>query len=401
MFRAKVYFYIIKKRINRNGDCPIYCRITFQNERASFSTSLKVKKGKWNRQRQQVNETSELDSAINKKLEQIKSHIYFHHSHLLDQGNVFSVEHIKAAFINKGDVKTLISLIEDHNNSMQRQIGITFSKGTLKNYKTLFKHLSRFLTKQYNKHLSLKSVDSAFIYRFKDYLLEETKCHQNGAMKVLQNLQKIFNMGIQRGYIEKSPFDRFKFRFQKTYRGHLTDTELNRFAELRLENSTLKCIQSMFLFSCYTGLSYIDSYNLHPKQILEENGTLWVKTNREKTGNISNIPILQAAKKYILTNYNEDRVFKPLTNQCVNKGLKEIATRADIEKHITFHLARHTFGTTITLSNDVPIESVSKMMGHSKIRTTQIYAKVLDKKVESDMDKLNKKLYQKNDLNNR
>jgi len=137
MFRAKVYFYIIKKRINRNGDCPIYCRITFQNERASFSTSLKVKKGKWNRQRQQVNETSELDSAINKKLEQIKSHIYFHHSHLLDQGNVFSVEHIKAAFINKGDVKTLISLIEDHNNSMQRQIGITFSKGTLKNYRTL------------------------------------------------------------------------------------------------------------------------------------------------------------------------------------------------------------------------------------------------------------------------
>ena len=100
MFRTKVYFYIIKKRINRNGECPIYCRITFQNERTSFSTSLKVRKDKWNRQRQQVNESSELDSAINNKLEQIKSHIYFHHSHLLDQGNVFSVEHIKAAFIN-------------------------------------------------------------------------------------------------------------------------------------------------------------------------------------------------------------------------------------------------------------------------------------------------------------
>ena len=139
---------------------------------------------------------------------------------------------------------------------------------------------------------------------------------------------------------------------------------------------------------------FIDTHLLKPEQIVEEeNGILWIKTNREKTGNISNIPILEPAKKYIKTMYSKERVFRPICNQTVNTGLKKIAKKVAINKPITFHMARHTFGTTITLSNDVPIESVSKMMGHSKIITTQIYARVLDKKVELDMEKLSKKLF--------
>ena len=284
-------------------------------------------------------------------------------------------------------------MIEDHNNSMQRQIGIRYSKGTLKNYKTLINHVRAFLIKEYHLDIALKSVDTPFIYRFEAYLLEETMCHQNGAMKVLQRLQKVLNMGLQRGYIEKSPFSIYKFKFQKIQRGYLSATELKRIMDIKLDNKTLQCVQNMFVFSCFTGLCYIDTHLLKPEQIVEENGTLWVKTNREKTGNISNIPILQPAKKYIKKMYSKERVFRPICNQTVNTGLKKIAKKTSINKHITFHMARHTFGTTITLSNDVPIESVSKMMGHSKIITTQIYARVLDKKVELDMEKLSKKLF--------
>ena len=219
-------------------------------------------------------------------------------------------------------------------------------------------------------------------------------CHQNGAMKVLQRLQKVLNMGLQRGYIEKSPFSIYKFKFQKIQREYLSATELKRIMDIKLDNKTLQCIQNMFVFSCFTGLCYIDIHLLKPEQIVEEeNGILWVKTNREKTGNISNIPILEPAKKYIKTMYSKERVFRPICNQTVNTGLKKIAKKTAIDKPITFHIARHTFGTTITLSNDVPIESVSKMMGHSKIITTQIYARVLDKKVELDMEKLSKKLF--------
>ena len=394
MYRVTIYFYILKRRKDVNGACPIYCRISFKKERASFSTGLKTKLKKWNKQKQLINETSELDSAINNKIEQIKSHIYFHHSHLLDKGDDFTAKQVKEAFINNGDKKTLIAMIEDHNNSMQRQIGICYSKGTLKNYKTLINHIRAFLIKEYHLDIALKSVDTPFIYRFEAYLLEETMCHQNGAMKVLQRLQKVLNMGLQRGYIEKSPFSIYKFKFQKIQRGYLSTMELKRIMDIKLDNKTLQCVQNMFVFSCFTGLCYIDIHLLKPEQIVEEeNGILWVKTNREKTGNISNIPILEPAKKYIKTMYSKERVFRPICNQTVNTGLKKIAKKVAINKPITFHMARHTFGTTITLSNDVPIESVSKMMGHSKIITTQIYARVLDKKVELDMEKLSKKLF--------
>jgi len=393
MYRFNTYFYVIDDRADAQDTVPIYCRLSYNQKKVVFSTGLRIESNKWHKKGQFVKTITELDQQINRRLDQFKSMIHHHHYQLIEEGRGFNAEDIKNRMQQLENPKTLISMIEDHNMAMEKQIGVKYSKGTLKNYKTLIKHIKNFIKGNYTIDMPLVKVDKAFVYRFEAYLLENTKCHQNGAMKVLQRLKKITTIAKQREYIEKDPFEGYRFKFTKTQRTFLTLNELKSMSELKLKDDTLRWIQKMFMFSSYTGLSYIDSYNLHPSQIVQElNDIIWVKTSRQKTDNRSNVPLLEPALVYITEPYSEERIFKPLTNQCVNRGLKTIAALAGINKKITFHIARHTFATTITLNNNVPIETVSKMLGHSKIQTTQIYAKVLDKKVENDMQKLNKKL---------
>jgi len=275
---------------------------------------------------------------------------------------------------------------------MEKQIGIRYSAGTLKNYRTLIKHITKFLEQEFSVNFPLIRVDTPFVYRFEAYLLEETKCNNNGALKVLQRLQKVTTMARQRGHIDENPFRDYKFKFEKTEREYLSIAELKRLKELKINDSTLHWIRKMFMFSCFTGLSYSDVIRLKPQDIVtEDNGTIWVKTFRMKTGSRSNIPLLESALQYIDAPFSDELLFRPLALQTANKGLKQLTIKAEINKKISTHSARHTFATTITLSNDVPLETVSKMLGHSRVRTTQIYARVLDKKVENDMSKLSGK----------
>jgi len=391
--RIKTYFYLLKDRINGAGEVPVCCRISMQSDRAVLTTGLKVEEIKWNQLKQTIEDTSVLSNQKNRKLEQFQAHIYMHHSKLMDKGKYFTIKDVKKSITYNGDNKSLISMIEDHNNSMERQIGVRYSSGTLKNYKTLIKHVTNFLKKEYHLEFPLIRIDSAFVYRFEAYMLEETRCNNNGALKVLQRLQKVTTMAKQRGYIDANPFSDYRFKFEKTNRDYLTMAELKRLSDLKLNDNTLIWIRKMFFFSCFTGLSYSDVTTLKPNAIIEEdNGTVWVKTYRTKTGGRSNIPLLETAHKYIEDPYNEEYLFRPLSLQAANRGLKKLAVMAEINKKLSTHIARHTFATTITLCNDVPLETVSKMLGHSRVRTTQIYAKVIDKKVENDMSKLNIKL---------
>jgi len=392
MYKFKTYFYAIYKRLDLNNSVPIYCRLSCNNSITTFSTGIRVPKNHWNQFRQRLNVYSELDQQINRQLDQFKAHIHHYHYSFLEKGKHFTSKDIKKCIINHENPRTLIGTIKSHNSSMKKQIGVKYSKGTLKNYKTLLGHVKRFLAKEYNSDLALNGVEPSFVYRFESYLLEKTNCQQNGAMKVLQNLKKIITRSLQKGYIDDHPFKEYKFQFKKTQREFLTIAELKRFSEISLEDKTLCWIRKMFLFSCFTGLSYSDVVSLHQKDIVkEDNGTIWIKTYREKTGGRSNIPLLPPALKCIEKPFSKALLFRPLTLQAVNRGLKQIAKKAEINKKLSTHIARHTFATTITLSNDVPIETISKMLGHSRIQTTQIYARVLDKKVEHDMSKLNAK----------
>jgi site-specific recombinase XerD len=224
----------------------------------------------------------------------------------------------------------------------------------------------------------------------------------NTVMKHIERLRKMIKMAIRYEWLEKDPFIAFKQKFHRFERGYLSEEELKIIEEKEFTIARLQHVKDLFIFSCYTGLSYIDLIQLSPENIqIGIDKKFWLFTSREKTDNPVRIPILPVAMD-IINKYKTDpkalvynRLFPPISNQKLNSYLKEIANLCQISKNFTFHLARHTFATTVTLTNGVPIESVSKMLGHSKISTTQIYAKVVEKKLSEDMEKLKKRLNEK------
>jgi integrase len=251
----------------------------------------------------------------------------------------------------------------------------------------------------------LSKIDFKFISDF-DYYLRTVKpidhhqpLHNNGMMKHMQRFRKILNLGIRLEWLIKNPFNAYDIRFNKVERGFLTKHELELLESKKFGIERLEMIKDLFIFSCYTGLAYIDAINLAPSEIsIGIDGQKWIYTKREKTQTQLKIPVLPVAME-ILEKYkvnprsiNRGAIFPLVSNQKVNGYLKEIADICQIEKRLTFHLARHTFATTVTLSNGVPIETVSNLLGHRSISTTQIYAKVLENKVSEDMVKLRDRL---------
>lgn len=222
MHRIKTYFYILKDRANANGEVPICCRISMKSARSVLSTGLKVHPNKWNQIKQKIDDESVFGNQKNRKLEQFQAHIYMYHSKLMDKGKFFTIKDVKQCIVNTENQKSLVSMIEDHNKSMEKQIGVRYIAWTLKNYRTLIKHVTKFLEQEFHLNYPLIRVDSPFVYRFEAYMLEETKCNNNGALKVLQRLQKVTSMARQRGYIDENPFRDYKFRFEKTQREFLS-----------------------------------------------------------------------------------------------------------------------------------------------------------------------------------
>lgn len=214
-------------------------------------------------------------------------------------------------------------------------------------------------------------------------------------MKHMERLRKMVNLAVTMDWLEKDPFAKYKLHFEKVERGHLSKQELNTLAGKTFTIERLAAVLDMFLFSCYTGLAYIDISHLKREHIVKGiDAKDWLMTNRQKTGTTVRVPLLPEAS-VLIKKYRDHpvassngTVFPVVTNQRMNGYLKEIAEICGITKNLTFHLARHTFATTVTLSNGVPIESVSKMLGHTSIRTTQIYAKVVEHKLSEDMQNL-------------
>ncbi|MCR9253711.1 MAG: site-specific integrase, partial [bacterium] len=215
---------------------------------------------------------------------------------------------------------------------------------------------------------------------------------QNTAMKHIERLRKMINLAIKIEWLDKDPFAKFSPKFNRTKRGYLNEEELNNIINKEFKIERLQQVRDLFVFSCFTGLSYSEVYDLEPTHIVKGiDGDTWIEGQRKKTGEFYAVPLLPHAHQ-IIEKYKDDvksqakgKLLPVLSNQKLNSYLKEIADLCGIEKNLTFHLARHTFATTVTLSNGVPIESVSKMLGHSSLRTTQIYAKVINSKISQDM----------------
>ncbi|MBW8244033.1 site-specific integrase [Muricauda oceani] len=395
--RLTINFFTRKHKVQSENRI-VYCRITIDGERTDFSINREIKANLWDNNRKRGKGFSSYVISLNKYLDQIYTGLHEAHRLMMAEEKVITPLYIKARFFGEDEGgKTLKQLIAYHNGTMHTSL----RPGTRKNYHITERCVGLFLKEEYGmEDIKLKKLNYRFISDFEQYLRKyrpstRTKCTNNGAMKHMERLKKMSRLAVRLDWITKDPFENYKLRFEKTEREYLTKRELRLIEETTFTKEGVEKCKNVFLFSCYTGLSYIDLKALTPDHVLKGiDGNDWLFTKRIKTDEKLKIPLLPQAKD-IIKKYEdsaERRITKVLlpvySNQKVNYYLKEICKACGINKKVTFHTARHTFATTVTLSNGVPIETVSKMLGHTKLTTTQIYARVLEKKVGEDMRKL-------------
>lgn len=397
-----VFFYLRKYKATGN-QMPIYARITVDGRRADISVKRTIEEKNWNGNKGMAKGSSEDIRALNIFLERVRSSLVTSYQEMMLQKRMITADAIKRSFSGADQKEyTLCKLIEYHNTHLKDSL----SWGTMKNYFTTQKYVKEFLKKKFNTtDIFLSQLSYKFITDFDHYLrnYQPLDYHKplanNGVMKHIERLRKMIGLAVRMEWLDKDPFMMYQQRFDKVERGFLTKEELATIENRELSIVRLKWVRDLFIFSCYTGLAYIDVMQLTPANItIGIDGEYWLITSRQKTSNPVRVPLLPKALQIIETYKGHARalaegtLFPVISNQKLNSYLKEIADLCSIHKNLTFHLARHTFATTVTLTNGVPIESVSKMLGHTKITTTQIYAKVIEQKLSDDMKNLRTKL---------
>lgn len=400
-----ILFYIRKDKKRSDNTIPIFLRITVNGERAELSVKRNVLEDKWDEKASRVKGNSENARTINTALDKWKNRVYKAQETLIDDDEVVTATAIKT--ILDGNYKqqhTLIEAFDTYIAYIKSLEGKDYAPATIKRYETTKDHMIRFIGLQYGlTDIRLRKLDHAFIRELELYFRNKRKCNHNTTVKYIKNLKAVVNDAIKAGWLIKDPFMSYKITLDEVKRDRLTADELKAIEELDIKITRLELVRDLFVFSCYTGLAYVDLSKLQQDNLsIGIDRNTWIVIDRQKTDTHSQIPLLPKAEELIAKydEYSDDAkkgcLFPMLTNQKLNAYLKEIADLAEIDKNLTFHLARHTFATTVTLSNDVPIETVSKMLGHKSIRTTQIYAKVVERKVSDDMEKLRKKLEEDN-----
>lgn len=394
-------FQVKSSKKNEFGKAPIYTRITINEVRTEFSLKRFIEPEKWINKAGIAKGNTEEIKALNAHIMAVRTALFQHYNRLLEAGSRITAERVKNSYFGISEKsKTIIEVFENHNKQMQSLIGKDYSFRTYERYTTALNHTKEFIRHKYNiSDFPIKQVNHEFITEYEYFLKMVRKCSHNTALKYLTNFKKIMRICLGNGWIDKDPFINYRFRLNEVEREILLEHEIQTIADKEFASSRLTQVRDIFLFCCFTGLAYSDVKKLtRDHVIIGIDGERWIKINRTKTDTRSSIPILPSAQ-VILDRYanhpkcNAERTLLPVSsNQKMNDYLKEIAAVCGIEKNITFHIARHSFATTVTLQNDVPIESVSKMLGHKSIRTTQHYAKVLDKKVSNDMALLKQKI---------
>ena len=394
-------FYIKRAKANSQGLMPIFQRITIDGKRIEKSTGKYILEDSWSAETSKVKGKSEQARSINSHLDRCANDFIEAQAELLFKRKSIDYTNLKAVLIGKIDKpRTLISVFSEHNLRIKALVSVgEYAIGTVKRYEVTLRHMQKFLQWKYNSHdISLAEIDYAFIMDFDFFLRTYQNCRNNTAIKYVKNFRKIFNICLDNEWLLKDPFKKYKPKPTIVDRDYLNEDELNRIIKKNFQTSRLQVVRDIFIFSCFTGLAYVDVQNLTPENLsVGIDGDIWIFTKREKTDGPSNIPLLDVPMN-IIEAYkdhpkclNSNRLLPILSNQRMNSYLKEIGDVCNITKDLTFHMARHTFATTVTLSNGVPLESVSKMLGHRSLKSTQIYARVLDIKVSRDMQNLKNK----------
>ncbi len=393
---------IRKNRRNNRGEFPVYMRITVDKKRIEIGTKIIVQAEKWDAGKGRIKTTLPDAKAINQMLNNFEHRAREIYNQLVLQGKLVTPEEIKDELTGaKHKQRTLLATFREHVTNLESRVGNDYSIGTVKNWKVTLRHVSEFVRYKYKvADLPFRQLNYKFISDLELFARTRWHCGTNATLKHIERMRKVIKFAINNGWLDKDPFINFNCKQEKTHRTFLTNEELERLEKKEMLLQRLEKVKDIFVFSCYTGLAYVDIEQLTIDNVVTGiDGKKWIYTFRQKTGNKSNIPLLPQAldiiHKYSKLSPFIDRLLPVITNIKTNAYLKEIADLCGIKKNLTFHMARHTFATTITLSNGVPIETVSNMLGHTKISTTQIYAKVLEHKVSKDMMALESKLSSK------
>ena len=400
--RISTLFFVKKSKPTKDGKLPLYIRITVNGQRIEHGIQRYIDAAQWSVAAGQMRGNRGEARQLNLYLATLTSKVLKLERELVQDAKAITFDNFREKWLGIADKpRMLLEIFQQHNDQVAAliQVGRDFAPGTLERYKTARDHTRSFMQWKYKiDDIDIRRLDFEFADTFEFWLKTVRRCNHNTTMKYIGNLKKIINSCIKKGWLNKDPFLGFKMTKHEVERVALTEEELQIISDRQFGADRLNHVKDIFLFCCFTGLAYADVKKLKQSEISRGiDGDFWIFTNRQKTDTRSRIPLLPQAvdimEKY--KNYpaceHSGLVLPVLSNQKMNAYLQEIGDLCDIPKHLTFHIARHTFATTVTLSNGVPIESVSKMLGHRNLKTTEHYAKVLDGKISNDMKVLKRK----------
>ena len=393
-YKLAVLFFLQRNRTNKMGKCPIRCRITFLKTRKEFSTGIFIIPDDWDSGKQKASPPSTENTLLNNKLSLIHQQIDKAFLMLQILPNDFDVDDIYRKYKGE-DSKEEISILgayDLHNEKTKKLIGIDFNELSWSRYLESRRKVSLFITKFYKrKDVKLKDLDLKFIKDLEYFFKIDLKLKQATVYRSIQRVKKIIQFAIAENYLKKDPFHLYKNKKYKTVIVYLTDEELKRLEKHTFNQIRLQQVKDLFIFCCYTGLAYTEMTTLTTNNIeVGFDGNEWIQMIRKKTNRVISIPVLPKAKE-ILEKYENE--LPKTSNQKFNSYLKEISALLSIDKKLTHHIARKTFATTVLLYNDVPMEIVSELLGHSNVKVTQAsYAKVVQQSVSKEMKKVHSKL---------
>lgn len=395
----RVLYLIDKIKINHQGKCPLRCRITYLKERKIFSTGLFVKPKDWDNKQQKAKSITAESKFINTEISLIKNKLNQAFLYLQVQGLEFDVNDIYRQYKGESTQKQ-VGIVEFYTLYMQRlekMIGKDFKKSTWGKFNEILPALKDYICFQYKKRdIKLVDLDYNFIENFDYYMKVEKKNSQITINKKIQRLKKVIKLARKQKLIDFNPFEEHKVKQAKTQILFLTKDELEKLKNWKPKSETIEKVLDCYIFCCYTGLGYREMFSLKKSDLkTDDEGVVWIYKQREKTERYFSIPLIFTEPVGILEKYEteEDFLLPRVSNQYFNRILKEIADLLGINKKLTHHTARKTFATTILLNNDIPIETVSKLLGHSKITTTlSYYAEVMPSKLKLDLIGLKDKL---------
>ena len=389
-----VLFFIRQTRALKSGENPIMLRISIAGQLSEIQLKRAVKPNLWNQNKERCTGKDAASLEINRYLESVKLRLFEIRRKMEEEGKLINPMEIKRKFLGLDEEhKMFFQVFQKHNDKCRELIGKDYAKVTISRFDTCLKYFREMSQNQYQrKDIPLKEVTNGMIHDYIHFLKAEKGLQENTVIRYMKVVKKVLNIAVNYDWIQKNPFGNIRFHEKEVNKEFLTKEELETLRTKEFDIPRLELVRDVFLVQCWTGLAFIDVSELKEEHIIADNdGNLWIRKERHKTGIMCNVPLLDVPLG-IIEKYKDHPLCQKrgillpvLSNQKMNSYLKEIADCCGIKKKLSTHTGRHTFCSVVTLANNVSLENIAKMVGHTNTRMTQRYAKVLDQSILRDM----------------